>query len=134
MNVLAKAILAAGFAAVSAASMANPAAQAPAPAAPEHAGHQAVNHMAFAQAVTVKQALTLKDDSKVELKGHVVKALGDEKYEFRDSTGSMTVEIDDKLWHGKKVSAKTPVTLSGEVDIDYKPAKHVSIDVDALKF
>lgn len=132
MNVLAKAILAAGFAAVSAASMANPAAQAP--AAPEHAGHQAVNHMAFAQAVTVKQALTLKDDSKVELKGHVVKALGDEKYEFRDSTGSMTVEIDDKLWHGKKVSAKTPVTLSGEVDIDYKPAKHVSIDVDALKF
>ena len=134
MNVLAKAILAAGFAAVSAASMANPAAKAPAPAAPEHAGHQAVNHMAFAQAVTVKQALTLKDDSKVELKGHVVKALGDEKYEFRDSTGSITVEIDDKLWHGKKVSAKTPVTLSGEVDIDYKPAKHVSIDVDALKF
>ena len=134
MNVLAKAILAAGFAAVSAASMANPAAKAPAPAAPEHAGHQAVNHMAFAQAVTVKQALTLKDDSKVELKGHVVKALGDEKYEFRDSTGSMTVEIDVKLWHGKKVSAKTPVTLSGEVDIDYKPAKHVSIDVDALQF
>ena len=134
MNVLAKAILAAGFAAVSAASMANPAAQAPAPAAPEHAAHQAVNHMAFAQAATVKQALTLKDDSKVELKGHVVKALGDEKYEFRDSTGSMTVEIDGKLWHGKKVSAKTPVTLSGEVDIDYKPAMHVSIDVDALKF
>lgn len=131
MNVLAKAILAAGFAAAAAASMASPAAQAPAPA---HAEHQAVNHMAFAQAVTVKQALTLKDDSKVELKGHVVKALGDEKYEFRDSTGSMTVEIDDKLWHGKKVSAKTPVTLSGEVDIDYKPAKHVSIDVDALKF
>ncbi len=132
MNVLAKAILAAGFAAASAASMASPAAQAP--AAPAHAEHQAVNHMAFAQAVTVKQALTLKDDSKVELKGHVVKALGDEKYEFRDSTGSITVEIDDKLWHGKKVSAKTPVTLSGEVDIDYKPAKHVSIDVDTLKF
>lgn len=132
MNVLAKAILAAGFAAAAAASMASPAAQAP--AAPAHAEHQAVNHMAFAQAVTVKQALTLKDDSKVELKGHVVKALGDEKYEFRDSTGSMTVEIDDKLWHGKKVSAKTPVTLSGEVDIDYKPAKHVSIDVDTLKF
>ena len=132
MNVLAKAILAAGFAAAAVASMASPAA--PAPAAPAHAEHQAVNHMAFAQAVTVKQALTLKDDSKVELKGHVVKALGDEKYEFRDSTGSMTVEIDDKLWHGKKVSAKTPVTLSGEVDIDYKPAKHVSIDVDALKF
>lgn len=132
MNVLAKAILAAGFAAAAAASMASPAAQAP--AAPANAEHQAVNHMAFAQAVTVKQALALKDDSKVELKGHVVKALGDEKYEFRDSTGSITVEIDDKLWHGKKVSAKTPVTLSGEVDIDYKPAKHVSIDVDALKF
>ncbi|WP_349926923.1 NirD/YgiW/YdeI family stress tolerance protein [Acinetobacter sp. A1-4-2] len=97
-----------------------------------------VNQAAIApqKATTVKQALTLKDDSKVQLKGYVVKAVGDEKYQFRDNTGTMTVEIDDELWQGKPVNAKTPVTIIGEVDIDYKPAKRIEIDVDvdAIRF
>lgn len=95
-----------------------------------------VNQAAIApqKATTVKQALTLKDDSKVQLKGYVVKAVGDEKYQFRDNTGTMTVEIDDELWQGKPVNAKTPVTIIGEVDIDYKPVKRIEIDVDAIRF
>ncbi|NNH37445.1 NirD/YgiW/YdeI family stress tolerance protein [Acinetobacter terrae] len=95
----------------------------------------AVNKTAIApQTTTVKHALTLKDDTKVQLKGYVVKAVGDEKYQFRDNTGTITVDIDDELWQGKPVNAKTPVTITGEVDIDYKPAKRVEIDVDAVKF
>jgi uncharacterized protein (TIGR00156 family) len=94
----------------------------------------AVNQQAFGQTVTVKQALTMRDDSKVQLTGYVVKAIGDEKYEFRDRTGSITVDIDDELWNGKTISAKTPVTIVGEVDVDYKPMKRVEIDVDAVKF
>src|SRR5690606_39511339 len=43
-----------------------------------------VNQAAFAQVTTVKQALGMKDDSNVQLKGYVVKAVGDEKYQFRD--------------------------------------------------
>lgn len=93
-----------------------------------------VNQSALAQKVTVKQALALKDDSNVELKGYVVKALGDEKYQFRDTTGTINVEIDDELWQGKPVSAKTPITIVGEIDIDYKPTKRIEIDVDAVKF
>ncbi|OAL81704.1 hypothetical protein AY606_02955 [Acinetobacter sp. SFB] len=96
----------------------------------------AVNQAAIAPqtTTTVKHALTLKDDTKVQLKGYVVKAVGDEKYQFRDNTGTITVDIDDELWQGKPVNAKTPVTLIGEVDIDYRPAKRVEIDVDAVKF
>lgn len=93
-----------------------------------------VNQAAFAKTMTVQHALGMKDDSKVQLKGYVVKAVGDEKYQFRDSTGSITVEIDDELWQGKPISAKTPVTIIGEVDIDYKPAKRVEIDVEQLRF
>lgn len=55
--------------------------------------------------------------------GYVVKATGDEKYQFSDQTGSITVDIDDDLWQGQPVSAKTPVTIIGEIDIDYKPTK-----------
>ncbi|AUX84741.1 MULTISPECIES: NirD/YgiW/YdeI family stress tolerance protein [Acinetobacter] len=94
-----------------------------------------VNQQAIAPTqITVKQALTLKDDTPVKLKGYVVKALGDEKYQFQDHTGSITVDIDDELWRGQPVSAKTPVTLTGEVDIDYLPTKRVEIDVDTLTF
>ncbi|EEY90864.1 putative TIGR00156 family protein [Acinetobacter lwoffii SH145] len=94
----------------------------------------AVNQAAFAKSTTVKQALAMKDDSKVQLKGYVVKAVGDEKYQFRDSTGTITVEIDDELWQGKPISAKTPVIITGEIDIDYKPAKRVEIEVDQVRF
>ncbi len=38
------------------------------------------------------------------------------------------------LWNGKAISAKTPVTLIGEVDIDHKPAKRIEIDVDQVHF
>ncbi len=43
----------------------------------------AVNQAAVAASTptTVKHALTLKDDSHVQLKGYVVKAIGDEKYD-----------------------------------------------------
>lgn len=95
----------------------------------------AVNQTEIAvKTTTVKQALSLKDDTKVQLKGYVVKSIGDEKYQFSDATGSITVDIDDELWHGKAISAKTPVTLMGEVDVDYKPTKRVEIDVDQVKF
>ena len=89
-----------------------------------------VNEQAIHKVVTVKQALNMKDDANVQLKGYVVKSVGDEKYEFRDQTGSITVDIDDELWMGKAISAKTPVVIIGEVDIDYKPMKRVEIDVD----
>lgn len=94
-----------------------------------------VNHTAVAPTVTtVKQALSMKDDQKVQLRGYVVKSIGDEKYEFKDNTGSITVDIDDDLWQGKPVAANTAVTLIGEVDIDYKPMKRVEIEVDAVQF
>ncbi|MEO9348632.1 NirD/YgiW/YdeI family stress tolerance protein [Acinetobacter radioresistens] len=96
----------------------------------------AVNHAAIktAQVTTVKQALTAKDDTRVQLRGQVVKALGDEKYQFRDRTGTITADIDDELWQGKPISPTTTITLTGEVDIDYKPTKRVEIDVDSVKF
>lgn len=98
-------------------------------------GEPAINQNAISiQLVTVSKALTLRDDSYVQLKGRIVKALGDEKYQFRDATGTITVDIDDDLWMGKAISANTEVTIEGEVDIDYKPIKRVEIDVDAVHF
>ena len=120
MNMISKAALITGLVGASTFALAN----------------TAINQTAIAPTTTtsVKQALTLKDDSKVQLKGYVVKSVGDEKYQFRDTTGSISVDIDDELWQGKPVNATTPVTLIGEIDIDYKPAKRVELDVDAVQF
>lgn len=101
------------------------------------AGDQIINAQAIqtvTKAVSVKHALGLKDDDQVKVKGYVVKALGDEEYQFRDATGHIVVEIDDELWQGKKVSAKTPVTIVGEIDVDYEPTKKVKIDADEIHF
>ncbi|AXQ22927.1 hypothetical protein BEN71_12965 [Acinetobacter wuhouensis] len=119
MNSISKTILAAGLIGTATFAVAN----------------TAVNQSALTSSLTtVKQALTFKDDTKVQLRGHVVKATGDEKYQFRDSTGTITVDIDDELWQGKPIAPNTTVTLIGEVDIDYKPTKRVEIDVDAVQF
>lgn len=98
------------------------------------ANNQVVNQSALTQSVTVQQALNLADKSKVQIKGNVIKNLGNEKYQFRDQTGTIMVEIDDELWQNKAVSSSQIVTLIGEIDIDLKPTKHVTIDVDQVKF
>lgn len=79
MNMMMKALLVAGVIGSTTVAVAN----------------TAVNQAAVAASTptTVKHALTLKDDSHVQLKGYVVKAIGDEKYEFRDQTGSITVDL-----------------------------------------
>ena len=129
MNIFSKAILTPTIIAGSTLALANT------PVNQQAVASQAVNHTALnSEKVTVKQAMNLKDDSRVQLTGHIVKAIGDEKYQFRDSTGTITVDIDDDLWHGKALSATTVVTLLGEVDVDDKPTKRVEIDVEKVQF
>lgn len=129
MNIFSKAILTATIIAGSTLALANT------PVNQQAVASQAVNHTALnSEKVTVKQAMNLKDDSRVQLTGHIVKVIGDEKYQFRDSTGTITVDIDDDLWHGKALSATTVVTLLGEVDVDDKPTKRVEIDVEKVQF
>lgn len=129
MNLFSKAILTVTVIAGSTLALANT------PVNQQAVASQAVNHAALsAGKVTVKQALALKDDSRVELTGYIVKSIGDEKYQFRDNTGTITVDIDDDLWQGKALASTKVVTVFGEVDVDYKPSKRVEIDVEAVKF
>jgi uncharacterized protein (TIGR00156 family) len=83
--------------------------------------------------VNVAQAKTLKDDSKVVLTGQIMRAVGDEKYEFKDATGTIIVDIDDEKWNGQPVDSSVTVSLTGEVDHDRFPKKTVEIDVDEVR-
>ncbi|HFD6683193.1 TPA: YgiW/YdeI family stress tolerance OB fold protein [Providencia alcalifaciens] len=72
------------------------------------------------QAVTtVAQVKTLPDDAWVSLEGNIVKQVGKELYEFKDSTGSIVVDIDDRRWRGQVVTPETKVRLDGEIDKEW---------------
>lgn len=66
--------------------------------------------------VTVAQVNEMRDGVHVVLQGRIAQSMGDEKYLFEDSTGSITVEIDDDEWHGQTITPADTVKLRGEVD------------------
>ncbi len=70
------------------------------------------------QVTTVAAALDAADDTPVVLQGKIVKRLQDELYEFKDATGTISVEIDDEDWPAQAVSETAMVKLTGEVDRD----------------
>ena len=66
--------------------------------------------------VTVAQVNEMRDGVHVVVQGRIAQSMGDEKYLFEDSTGSITVEIDDDEWRGQTVTPSDTVKLRGEVD------------------
>ena len=78
---------------------------------------------------SVAEALKLNDDTPVVLVGPVEKSLGDEKYLFKDASGSVTVEIDNEDWRGVTVTPKDTIVLQGEIDKDFFKTE---IDVDSV--
>ena len=80
--------------------------------------------------VTVQQALTFRDDTPVILQGYIIRALGNEKYLFRDDTGTIVVEIERNKWRGLSVGPNDRVEISGEVDRD---RRGVEIEVDRIR-
>ncbi|MDR0305610.1 MAG: YgiW/YdeI family stress tolerance OB fold protein [Chitinispirillales bacterium] len=69
-----------------------------------------------AGAVTVAEAKELVDDTPVILAGAITRSLGNERYTFADNTGTITVEIESKVWGGISISEKDKVEISGEID------------------
>ncbi len=80
--------------------------------------------------VTVEQAKSLPNDTKVLLTGNITESLGDEKYIFRDPTGEIMVEMERELLRHVSVSAGDSVEISGEVDIE---RRQLIIDVENIR-
>jgi uncharacterized protein (TIGR00156 family) len=84
-----------------------------------------------AKIVTIEYAQTLPDDASVQLQGSIVRALGDEKYLFRDPSGEIVVEIDDDVWRGVTVRPSDWVEIRGEVDKE--EGSSAKIEVGAIR-
>lgn len=78
------------------------------------------NGSSAASAVTPVSALkSVADDAYVTLEGRIEKQVRREHYIFRDSSGSIEVEIDDDVWRGIEVTPRDTVRLTAEIDQDW---------------
>lgn len=70
---------------------------------------------------------TAKDDTYVQLQGHITAQVGEEKYTFTDKTGEIRVEIDKKDFT-TKVDDKTLVEIRGEFEKDFMQSPEIDVD------
>ena len=82
---------------------------------------------------TVEQALKMRDDTFVTLRGKIEQRVGKEDYLFRDSTGVITVEIDDDKWNGLVISPDDTVEIKGEVDKGWRSTEIDVSDITKIK-
>lgn len=97
---------------------------------------QALMAEAKRNVVTVAQAHKLPDQSGVSLNGQIVKQLApqSDKFELKDKTGSIVVDVDDDDWKRLKLKAGDKVQVLGEVDIHRnKPTDIDVIQIQKLK-
>jgi uncharacterized protein (TIGR00156 family) len=69
---------------------------------------------------TVSEAKNLRDNTPVILQGRIERFLGDEKYLFSDDTGSIVVEIDNRVWGNLSIDQTDVVEIDGEIDRDFR--------------
>lgn len=75
------------------------------------------------EVISVKEAADLADDSRVMLEGSIIKQIKHEHYLFKDDSGEMTLEIEDKDFSHITVTPKDKVRVIGEVDKDWSKSK-----------
>ena len=72
-----------------------------------------------ANLTTAAKVKDLKDDAWVKLRGNITERLSDDRYLFRDTTGTVNVEIDHKRWNGQTISPQDKVEIQGKVDKEW---------------
>ncbi|TCB47644.1 NirD/YgiW/YdeI family stress tolerance protein [Acinetobacter sp. ANC 4779] len=84
--------------------------------------------------VTVAKAKTLTDETGVTLKGTIVQHISGDDFEFKDSTGSIVIDVDDDLWKPMQLKAGDKVSIIGEIDTHrIKPTDIDVIQIERMK-
>ena len=66
--------------------------------------------------VTVSQIRQIPIGTYVSLTGNIIEHLREDYFTFRDSTGTIRVEIAKSVWGNSDVSPETKIRILGEVD------------------
>ena len=72
----------------------------------------------------------MKNNTNVVIEGNIDKKLSDDKYTFKDNTGSIIAEIDKEAWGVINSNTKEKIKLLGEIEQENNTT---IIDVDKVK-
>jgi len=86
------------------------------------------------QQLTVKQALSAKDNSMITLVGNITQQIDGDEYIFTDGTDQIKVEIKNRVWNGLNVGPQDKIRVYGKLDneIFEKPELEVIKDKSAV--
>lgn len=71
-----------------------------------------------------------KDDQIITVQGKITQTMHDDKYQFTDATGSITIEIDDEHHALINQNRDAKLKITGEVDLSNQS---IEIDVDHIE-
>ena len=84
--------------------------------------------------MTVKQALSARDDSMVTLVGRITQQICNDDYLFTDGTGAIKIEIKHRLWNGLTVTPDDKLRIYGKVDNDLmEPWDRTEVEVISIE-
>ena len=66
----------------------------------------------------VAQAKKAGDNAHFSMTGNIINCYDNDDCTFKDSTGSVHIDVEDGAWQGKTVNANNRVRISGKVDLD----------------
>ena len=66
--------------------------------------------------LTVKQALSAKDNSMITLVGNITQQIDGDEYLFTDGTDQIKLEIKNRVWNGLNVGPQDKIRVYGKLD------------------
>ncbi|WP_455426495.1 YdeI family stress tolerance OB fold protein [Dryocola sp. LX212] len=87
-----------------------------------HAMDKGYRGMEDAQGMTVVQAKAMHDGASVSLTGNLIKKTGEDRYQFRDKSGTLDVSIPLAVFDGRSIQPDQLVAINGTLDKKQKPA------------
>jgi len=77
---------------------------------------------------TAAEALKAADDTPAVLTGYITQRLRKDRYEFKDDSGTIQVEIDNDEWPPQPIAETTQVRLYGEVEQKKWGGREIDVD------
>lgn len=88
---------------------------------PPHALDDGYRGTENARIMTVQQAKAMHDGATISLRGNLIDDRGDDKYIFRDKTGSIDTVIPRSVFDGRTVKPDNMISINGRLDTKTQP-------------
>ncbi|HEF0024109.1 TPA: YdeI family stress tolerance OB fold protein [Citrobacter amalonaticus] len=88
---------------------------------PPHTLDEGYRGVEDARTMTVQQAKTMHDGATISLRGNLIDDLGDDKFVFRDKTGSIHTLIPLSVFDGRTVKPDQMISINGSLDTKTQP-------------